>query len=141
MTDIPDRPEYQGELFEAGLAVRREVLGADYVDKSLADADDFYAAFQKATTEQAWGMIWTRPGLPRKTRSMLNIAMLSALSKPHELKLHVKAALGNGVTRDEIKEILLQVCGYCGIPAGFEAFRVARDVFAEVDAAAKKKAE
>ncbi len=138
MADIPDRPEYQGELFEAGLKVRREVLGAEYVDKSLADADDFYAAFQKATTEQAWGLIWTRPGLPRKTRSMLNIAMLSALGKPHELRLHVRAAIGNGVTRDEIKEILLQVCGYCGIPAGFEAFRVAREVFAELDRAPPK---
>jgi 4-carboxymuconolactone decarboxylase len=138
MADIPDRPEYQGELFEAGLKVRREVLGAEYVDKSLADADDFYAAFQKATTEQAWGLIWTRPGLPRKTRSMLNIAMLSALGKPHELRLHVRAAIGNGVTREEIKEILLQVCGYCGIPAGFEAFRVAREVFAEIDRAAPK---
>ncbi len=133
MPDIPDRPEYKGELFERGLKVRRDVLGADYVDKSLADADDFYAAFQKATTEQAWGMIWTRPGLPRPTRSMLNIAMLAALGKPHELRLHVRAALGNGVTRDEIKEVLLQVCGYCGIPAGFEAFRVAREVFAEID--------
>ena len=138
MADIPDRPEYQGELFEAGLKVRREVLGAEYVDKSLADADDFYAAFQKATTEQAWGLIWTRPGLPRKTRSMLNIAMLSALGKPHELRLHVRAAIGNGVTRDEIKEILLQVCGYCGIPAGFEALRVAREVFAELDRAPPK---
>jgi 4-carboxymuconolactone decarboxylase len=133
MADIPDRPEYKGELFERGLAVRREVLGADYVDRSLAAADDFYAAFQRATTEQVWGMIWTRPGLPRSTRSMLNIAMLAALGKPHELALHVRGALKNGVTRDEIKEVLLQVCGYCGIPAGFEAFRVARDVFAEID--------
>lgn len=133
MATIPDRPEYKGDLFERGLAVRREVLGADYVDQSLAAADDFYAAFQKATTEQAWGMIWTRPGLPRPTRSIINIAMLAAMGKSHELKLHVRAALGNGVTRDEIKEVLLQVCGYCGIPAGFEAFRVARDVFAEVD--------
>lgn len=133
MAKIPNRPEYTGDLFDRGLAVRREVLGADYVDQSLAAADDFYAAFQKATTEQVWGMIWTRPGLPRPIRSMLNIAMLAALGKPHELKLHVKAALGNGVSRDEIKEVLLQVCGYCGIPAGFEAFRIAREVFAEID--------
>ena len=137
MPDIPDRPEYQGDLFRRGLEVRREVLGKDYVDHSLASADDFYAAFQQATTEIAWGMAWTRPGLPRKTRSMLNIAMLSALGKPHELKLHVRAALTNGVTREEIKEILIQVCAYCGIPAGFEAFRVAKDVFAEIDAAPK----
>lgn len=139
MAQIPDRPEYKSELFQRGLEVRREVLGAEYVDQSLAAADDFYAAFQQATTEQAWGMVWTRPGLPRKTRSMLNIAMLAAMGKSHELRLHTKAALGNGVTRDEIKEILLQVCGYCGIPTGFEAFRVARDVFAEIDAAAAKK--
>lgn len=139
MATIPDRPEYKGELFERGLEVRREVLGADYVDQSLAAADDFYAAFQKATTEQAWGMVWTRPGLSRKTRSMLNLAMLAAIGKPHELKLHVKAALGNGVTREEIKEVFLQVCGYCGIPAGFEAFRIARDVFTEIDKAAQAK--
>lgn len=138
MPNIPDRPEYKGELFERGLQVRREVLGADYVDQSLAAADDFFAAFQKATTEQAWGMVWTRPGLPRPTRSIVNLAMLAALGKGHELKLHVRAALGNGVTRDEIKEVFLQVCGYCGIPAGFEAFRVAREVFAEIDRAAAK---
>ena len=138
MANIPDRPEYKGELFERGLAVRREVLGADYVDQSLTAADDFYAAFQKATTEQIWGMIWGRPGLSRPTRSMLNIAMLAALGKPHELRLHVRAALTNGVTREEIKEVLLQVCGYCGIPAGFEAFRIAREVFAEIDKGAAK---
>lgn len=135
MTKTPDRPEYKGDLFERGLAVRREVLGADYVDQSLAAADDFYAAFQKATTEQAWGMIWTRPGLPRQTRSMLNLAMLAAMGKGHELRLHVKGALTNGVSREEIKEVFLQVCGYCGIPAGFEAFRIAREVFAEIDKA------
>ena len=135
MTKTPDRPEYKGDLFERGLAVRREVLGADYVDQSLAAADDFYAAFQRATTEQAWGMIWTRPGLPRQTRSMLNLAMLAAMGKGHELRLHVKGALTNGVSREEIKEVFLQVCGYCGIPAGFEAFRIAREVFAEIDRA------
>lgn len=135
MAKTPDRPEYKGDLFERGLAVRREVLGADYVDQSLAAADDFYAAFQKATTEQAWGMIWTRPGLPRQTRSMLNLAMLAAMGKGHELRLHVKGALTNGVSREEIKEVFLQVCGYCGIPAGFEAFRIAREVFAEIDKA------
>lgn len=135
MTKTPDRPEYKGDLFERGLAVRREVLGAEYVDQSLAAADDFYAAFQRATTEQAWGMIWTRPGLPRQTRSMLNLAMLAAMGKGHELRLHVKGALTNGVSREEIKEVFLQVCGYCGIPAGFEAFRIAREVFAEIDKA------
>ncbi len=137
MADTPDRPEYQSELFRRGLAVRKEVLGAEYVERSLAAADDFMAAFQQATTEIAWGTVWTRPGLPRPTRSMLNIAMLAALGKPHELKLHVKAALGNGVSRDEIKEVLVQVCAYCGIPAGFDAFRTAAEAFREVDAAAK----
>jgi 4-carboxymuconolactone decarboxylase len=137
MAEIPDRPEYQGDLFERGVAVRREVLGREYVDRSLESADDFYAAFQKATTEMVWGMVWTRPGLSRKTRSMLNLAMLAALGKPHELKLHVRGALSNGVSRDEIKEVFIQVCGYCGIPAGFEAFRVAREAFAEIDAGKK----
>jgi 4-carboxymuconolactone decarboxylase len=131
---MSSRPEYQSELFQKGLEVRREVLGADYVNNSLARADDFMAAFQQLTTEVAWGAIWTRPGLPRKTRSMLNIAMLIALNRGHELRLHIKAALGNGVTRDEIKEILLQTGAYCGIPACFDAFRTAADVFREIDA-------
>jgi 4-carboxymuconolactone decarboxylase len=136
-----NRPEYQSELFKKGLAVRREVLGADYVDDALARADDFMAAFQMLTTEVAWGEIWTRPGLPRKTRSIVNIAMLVALNRGHELRLHLKAALGNGVTRDEIKEILLQTGAYCGIPACFDAFRNAAEVFREIDAAGTKPAE
>ncbi|HKM63522.1 MAG TPA: carboxymuconolactone decarboxylase family protein [Acidisphaera sp.] len=131
---MSDRPEYQSELFRKGLAVRREVLGADHVDSSLANADDFMAAFQQLTTEVAWGTIWTRPGLPRKTRSLLNLAMLAALNRPHELRLHLKAALGNGVTRDEIKEVLLQVGVYSGIPASLDAFKQAAEVFKEVDA-------
>jgi 4-carboxymuconolactone decarboxylase len=133
MSDHPDRPEYASDLFERGLAVRREVLGKDYVDASLARADDFMAGFQQITTEVAWGTIWTRPGLERKTRSMIVLAMLAALSKPQELKLHVKGALTNGVTRDEIKEILMQACVYAGIPAGLEAFRAAAETFAEID--------
>jgi 4-carboxymuconolactone decarboxylase len=135
MADIPNRPEYQSELFKKGLAVRREVLGADYVDGSIARADDFNAAFQQLTTEVAWGTIWTRPGLPRKTRSIVNIAMLVALNRGAELRLHLRAALTNGVTRDEIKEVLLQTGAYCGIPASLEAFRVATEVFKEVDGA------
>jgi len=118
-------------LFAKGLAVRREVLGADYVDKSLADADDFMMAFQKLTTEWCWGEIWARPGLPRKTRSMLNLAMLTALNRPAELKLHVRGALANGVTVEEIKEIFLQTGIYCGIPAALESFKTAREVFKE----------
>ena len=131
---MSDRPEYQSELFRRGLAVRREVLGADYVDASLANADDFMAAFQQLTTEVAWGFLWTRPGLPRKTRSLLNLAMLSALNRPHELRLHIKAALGNGVTRDEIKEVFLQVGIYCGVPASLDSFKQAVEVFKEIDA-------
>ena len=130
-------PEYASAQFARGLEVRREVLGADYVDNSLAKADDFMRAFQKITTEYCWGEIWTRPGLPRKTRSMLNLAMLTALNRPNELRLHLKGALTNGVTREEIKEILLQTCIYCGIPAGLDAFKVAAEVFREIDAAGK----
>ena len=118
-------------LFAKGLAVRREVLGADYVDKSLAEADDFMMAFQKLTTEWCWGEVWARPGLPRKTRSMLNLAMLTALNRPAELKLHLRGALTNGVTIEEIKEIFLQTGIYCGIPAALESFKVAREVFKE----------
>jgi 4-carboxymuconolactone decarboxylase len=130
-----DRPEYQGDLFRRGLEVRKAVLGAEYVEKSLANADDFFAAFQQITTEVAWGTIWTRPGLPLKTRSIVVLAMLAAMTKPHELKLHVRGALTNGVTREEIKEILLHACVYAGIPAGLEAFRAAAETFREIDAA------
>jgi 4-carboxymuconolactone decarboxylase len=116
MANIPNRPEYQSDLFKKGLDVRRDILGAEYVDGSLTRADDFNAAFQQMTTEVAWGMIWTRPGLPRKTRSMINLTMLAALNRGAEFRLHLRAALTNGVTRDEIKEILLQIGAYCGIP-------------------------
>ncbi len=133
MVDVPDRPEYQSELFKKGLEVRREVLGPDYVDASLARADDFNAVFQQMTTEIAWGMAWTRPGLDRKTRSIINLGMLSALNRGAELRLHLKAAVTNGVTRDEIKEVLVQVGAYCGIPAALEAFKIATEVFKEID--------
>jgi 4-carboxymuconolactone decarboxylase len=116
------------ERFEQGLRVRREVLGAEYVDRSLAQADDFMMAFQELTTEWAWGYAWSRPGLERKTRSMLNLAMLTALGKSAELKLHVKGALANGVTVEEIREVLLHAAVYCGLPAGLEAFRAAHEV-------------
>ncbi len=118
----------ESDQFEKGLEVRRAVLGADYVDASLAKADDFMMAFQRITTEWCWGYAWTRDGLDRKTRSMINLAMLTALSKPAELKLHVKGALANGVSVDEIKEILLHATVYCGIPAGLEAFKAAHEV-------------
>lgn len=116
------------DQFNKGLEVRRKVLGAEYVDGSLAKADDFMMAFQNITTEWCWGYAWTRPGLEHKTRSMLNLSMLTALGKPAELKLHVKGALANGVTVDEIKEILLHATVYCGIPAGLDAFKAAHEV-------------
>ena len=118
----------ESDLFKKGLEVRREVLGASYVDGSIAKADDFMMAFQRITTEWCWGYAWTRPGLDRRTRSIVNLAMLTALSKPAELKLHVKGALTNGLTVEEIKEILLHATVYCGIPAGLEAFKAAHEV-------------
>ena len=128
------RKEFASEQFARGLKVRRAVLGGAYVDASIANASDFMVDFQKLVTEYCWGDVWTRPGLDRKHRSMLNLAMLTALNRPNELKLHVKGALNNGVSRDEIKEILLQACIYAGIPAGLDAFKVADGVFKEVDA-------
>jgi 4-carboxymuconolactone decarboxylase len=125
-------------LFEAGLKVRREVLGADYVDKSIANANDFMMAFQHITTEWCWGYGWDRPGLDRKTRSMLNLAMLTALNRAPEIRLHVKGALNNGVTVDEIKEVLLHATIYCGIPAGLDAFKAANEVLVEAGAVPKK---
>lgn len=125
--------------FEKGLKVRRKVLGADYVDGSLARADDFMMAFQEITTEWCWGYAWTRPGLDHKTRSMLNLAMLTALGKPMELKLHVKGALANGLTVDEIKEILLHATVYCGIPAGLDAFKAAHETLKAEGAIADAK--
>ena len=120
------------ERFDGGMKIRREVLGADYVDHGMAAADDFMMAMQDLTTRYCWGDIWSRPGLNRKTRSMLNLAMISALNRPHELKVHVKGALTNGVTKDEIKEILLQVAIYAGVPAGMDSFRIANETFKEL---------
>ncbi len=116
------------ERFDAGLAVRREVLGAEYVESALAAADGFNREFQELATEFCWGGTWARGVLERKTRSMLNLGMLSALNRPHEFKLHFRGALRNGCTLDELKEVLLQITVYCGIPAGVEAFRLAREV-------------
>jgi len=119
------------ERHEAGLKTRREVLGAGYVDKSTAAVDDFNREFTELLNTYCWNDIWNRPGLDRKTRSMLNLAMLSALGKEHELKLHVNGALNNGLTKDQIKEVLLQVAIYCGVPAAVVSFRCAREVFKE----------
>jgi len=121
------------DLYEKGLEIRRAVVGAAYVDKSLADADDFTRPFQELVTRYCWGEVWSRPGLERSERSIINLAMISALNRPQELKLHIRGALRNGLTRDQIREIFLQVSIYCGIPAGLDSFRVAKEVFAEID--------
>ncbi|MEA3194237.1 MAG: 4-carboxymuconolactone decarboxylase [Betaproteobacteria bacterium] len=118
------------ERFDAGLKTRREVLGAKYVDASMAAVDDFNREFTELLNTYCWNDIWNRPGLPRKTRSVLNLGMLVALGKEHELKLHIRGALTNGLTKDEIKEVLLQTAIYCGVPAAVVAFRAAKEVFA-----------
>ena len=122
------------ELFEAGLKVRREVLGAEYVDAAISQADDFSRPLQELVTEYCWGAVWTRPGLSRKTRSLINLAMLTALNRPHEVELHVRGALNNGCTKEEIMEVLLQTAIYCGVPAAVDSFRLARKVFSEIEA-------
>jgi len=120
------------EQFEKGLKVRREVLGAEYVDASLRNADEFTRPMQEFVTEYCWGEVWNRPGLDRRSRSLLNLAMLTALNRPHELKLHVRGAINNGLTKDEIAEVFLQAAIYCGVPAAMESFRVARETFKEM---------
>lgn len=119
------------ELYERGLKVRREVLGDEYVDKSLKSADGFSMPMQELVTEYCWGAVWTRDGLSRKTRSLLNLALLSALNRPHELKTHIRGALTNGATKDEIREVFLHVAIYCGVPAAVDSFRVAKEAFGE----------
>ena len=121
------------EAFERGLRTRREVLGTDYVDASLARADTFDMPMQRLTTEFCWDGIWNRPGLDRRTRSLLNLVMITALNRPHELKLHVRGALTNGVTKDEIREAFLQAAIYCGVPAAIDAFRTAKEVFKDLE--------
>ena len=119
--------------FDEGLKVRREVLGDEYVDNAINNIDDFNRPLQELVTEYCWGTIWTRDGLPRKTRSLINLAMLTALNRPHEIKAHLIGALNNGCTRQEIMETLLQATVYCGVPAGVDGFRTAIAVFEEVD--------
>jgi 4-carboxymuconolactone decarboxylase len=116
------------QRFESGLKTRREVLGPEYVDKSMAGVDDFSREFTDLLNTYCWNDIWNRPGLERKQRSILNLGMLCALGKEHELKLHIRGALNNGLTRDEIKEVFLQVAIYCGVPAAVVAFRCAKEV-------------
>jgi 4-carboxymuconolactone decarboxylase len=119
------------DLFEKGLEVRRAVLGKEYVDKLISDADDFTQPLQELVTEYCWGSIWTRPGLPRKTRSLINLAMFTALNRPHEVKLHLRGALNNGCSKEEIMEVLLQTAIYCGVPAAVDSFRTAKEFLQE----------
>ena len=120
------------EAFDRGLKTRREVLGADYVDGALRNADDFNMPMQELVTEYCWDNIWNRPGLDRRTRSMLNLAMITALNRPHELKLHVRGAINNGLAKNDIQEVFLQAAIYCGVPAAIDSFRVAKEVFKEM---------
>ena len=121
------------ETYERGLQIRREVVGADYVERSLAQADDFTRPLQDLVTRYCWGEVWSRPGLKRRERSLINLAMIAALNRPHELKLHVRGAVNNGLSKDEIREVLLQVAIYCGVPAALDSFRVAKETLAEME--------
>ncbi|MGY0216476.1 carboxymuconolactone decarboxylase family protein [Endozoicomonadaceae bacterium StTr2] len=122
------------EKFEQGLEIRKQVLGEEYVNNSIENADDFTMPLQELVTEYCWGTVWKREGLDLKSRSMINLAMITALNRPHELKLHIRGALNNGLSRNEIREVLLQTAIYCGVPAAIDSFRVARAVFEEEDA-------
>ena len=121
------------DTYQRGLEIRSEVLGEEYVERALANADDFTKPLQDLVTEYCWGAVWGREELPRKTRSMLNLAMISILNRPHELRVHIKGALVNGVSKDEIREVFMQVAIYAGVPAGVDSFRIAREVFTELD--------
>ena len=127
------------KTFDRGREIRSSVLGKEFVDNSFASADEFNLPMQELVTEYCWGAIWGREELPRKTRSLLNLAMISALNRPHELKAHIKGALVNGVTPVEIREVLLQVAIYCGVPAAVDSFRIAREVLREEKEKAAKK--
>ncbi|MEW6257374.1 MAG: carboxymuconolactone decarboxylase family protein [Pseudomonadota bacterium] len=128
---MTQRPEFDTELFAKGVQVRREVLGAAHVERSLMSANDFTAPMQKMVTEWCWGDLWNRPGLDRRTRSFINLAMLAALNRPNEIKLHVRGALNNGLSVEEIREVMLQVAVYCGVPAGLDSLKVAAEVLKE----------
>ena len=120
--------------FEAGMQVRRDVLGAEHVERSMANASEFAMPMQELVTEFCWGRVWTRPGLDRRTRSLLNLGLLTALNRMHEFGVHVRGAVNNGCTIDEIREVLLQTAVYCGVPAALESFRVAERVLVELAA-------
>jgi 4-carboxymuconolactone decarboxylase len=125
------------ELFDKGLEIRKSVLGKEFVENAIRNADEFNMPMQELATEYCWGYVWGRPGLDKRTRSFLNLAMIAALNRPHELKIHVQGALRNGLTRQEIMEVFLQVAIYCGVPAGVDSFRIAKEAFAEYDKAAQ----
>ena len=127
------------ERYDQGLKVRRAVLGDAHVDRALGRRNAFTEEFQDLITRYAWGEIWTRPGLPRHTRSLITVAMMVALNRADEFRLHVRAAFNNGVTRDEIREVLLQAAIYCGVPAANTAFHLAEEVFAQLDQAAPSR--
>lgn len=122
------------ERYAQGMKVRRAVLGGQHVDKAVSDATPFNEPFQDLITRYAWGEIWSRPGLPRATRSLITLGMMIALNRPEEFRMHVGAAIRNGVTREQIQEVLLQSSIYCGVPAANDAFRIAQQVFTEMDA-------
>ena len=122
------------ELYDTGMAVRREVLGDAYVDRSLQSGTEFRKPMQDLVTEFCWGAVWSREGLDRKTRSLVNLGMLTALNRSTELAAHVRGAVNNGASKEEIQEVLLQTAVYCGMPAGLESFRVAEKVFDDLAA-------
>lgn len=121
------------EIFEKGLAIRKHVLGEEYVNQSMKNADDFNLPLLELATEYCWGAVWGRDGLTKPERSLINLAMISALNRPNELKLHVKGALRNGVPKEKIREVLLQVTIYCGVPAGMDSLRIAKEAIAEYE--------
>ena len=120
------------EKFEEGLKIRKEVVGEEYVNNSLKNADALTMPLQELVTEYCWGSVWSRDGLPRKTRSLLNLVMLTALNRPHELRLHLVGAINNGCSKEEIMEALLQTAIYCGVPAAIDSTKIAKEVLAEL---------
>ncbi len=138
MSQSDQGPRNQSPMFKKGFENRKAVLGAEHVERSWANADDFNRPMQELVTEYCWGAVWGRDDLPRKTRSIINIAMLTALNRPHELKLHVHAALRNGLTVEEIRGVLLQTAIYCGVPAAIDAFRVASEAIKTYEPAKSK---
>ena len=133
------RPDFETDQFKKGLEIRRAVVGDSYVQKSLSEADDLTAPLQKLVTEYCWGEVWSRPGLDRRIRSFLNLAMLIALNRPNELRLHLRGAINNGVTREEITEVVLQAAIYCGVPASLDAMKAAKEVIAQMEQSGELK--